>query len=729
VFDFPADEDTVKQATGSQGQIATLAVSKGTFARGMNGDITLVTDLKTTQSITDELQTARHVAVIGEPVELTFDTVQASAQDSSIVVSIELSQQDLDQVNSESKVVYAYVKHTGNRLTAAEGDSPVERWSLAPGDLESTDEGAVLHVRIYSSAEKVTIAAVIGERFHLYVDTQTLSAARSPQQSTPPQVIDRPWVILCHSENEEDCNTDAGSNSPLVNAPPAFAAAAQTFSNMDFTDLDIISVSLSDAARLAYEDSLVTLDPETAFHVQVNVAMLIEPPHCEGVVNPVGCYDPGTRELTFGKNAIVRDPADPGNPIAHELAHAIQSAMAPDLFRADNAIRNRWVTEGIADALAYWHEYDQSPQTVLSSMTINPRHWAFSLQDQSFLHHPYATREFFARQFNGSLDWLFDLLTILRSTDVTTHPYEFMDEALRNIFRLYDSPREGFYEWSDIAESVELDASFTAESDLGIAYLNVVWEESPVTGYPYCEQEWTLDLPEGSGLKFDSISDMISPFSTDCRQVVSLDHAERHGNACLKLTLESADANSSELILGETNQQTVLVVSQADAVNAQGNLQFFSFDGEPLWVNSDEFVVKIVDLNRDEGVLASTESQRQWTLTAEIDGAGDCTESCYPTKITCTENACNLWMNSPGTDCWGRVARCDASGCFVRMNGEFVPNSLSDCSGIRSSLQSFTNPPSHVDGVEITSWTIPNTSTNTSCNGADFCRRIILCAE
>jgi hypothetical protein len=628
----------------------------------------------------------------------------------------------------------------------------IVRLDSTPAATQESDENetaiaATLSIPLYATAEKMTVAIVVREGFILSTMTPSpataAKAAQTEKHGTVSDALGRPWVVLCDARafreagRPEACETldealDAGVLSPLVEAAILFGDASAFLADKGFSSANVAHFPLEDLLQTSRDrgtplGSVIELDEDD--HAQHNIAILRPGVRCgETTPSALGCYSHATQLIEVSDRISAPDVWNSqggGNVAAHELFHAIESAMLPEFSERGDA-STTWVTEGLAEAVGFWTLALGDPLEVLESRSFGGwRDWQRPLSDTSDDAAPYQSWEYFALQNGGDLDMLLNLYTAMQGLDQTGNTYRLINDALAATTG--PGLRADFLLGTSLADQPTLMNALSQESDLGIGYLKTIRERRPSEGYPHCTDEIVVSDLDGATLIAGNFSGTISPMSSLCRRVRSIDHIEHHGDACVNVSLPSA----------RLDPQQVLIVSGAGSFSEADVYQQMSYGGEPLLVSAGDFHVQVVQLqDLSTEASANATAAKEWELDVSIgETCGD--QSCFPTRVSCSEETCSLLMRMPGpatapTSCWVVIAFCrNRGGCFAVVGGEDVAMSFGalGCAGADLSMHSFVDsseggdePPENQIGESF----LPP---GQHCEDFNFCRRIILCAK
>ncbi len=756
--DFPRDVDSQRTVVASDGMEWQLSIPAMTFADSMNGSLTI--DQSFTGDVRSSFETETATMLLSDPVVLAFSRHQIARDGAHFELQVSITAEHLAWGDIEGNTILAMVRldgagtgigdvRAGGVWTEALGT--IVRLDSTPSTVQDSDENetqiaATMSIPLYATAEKMTVAIVAREGFVLSTMTSfptTAKKAPTEKHGVTSDALQRPWVVLCDDKafreagRPETCETlddflDVGVPSPLIEAAILFEDASLFLAGKGFPSANVAHFPLQDLIQTSRDrgtplGSIIELNEDE--NVQHNIAILRPGVRCGATTpNALGCYSHATQLIEVSDRITASDvwnAQGAGNVAAHELFHAVQAAMLPEFSARDDA-STTWITEGTAEAVAFWTLALGDASKVLESRSFGRwRDWSMALNDTSDDLAPYQSWEYFALQNAGDLDFLRDLFSAMQGLDQTQNTYRLVSDALAATTGL--QIRANFLLGTSLTDQPTLNNALSQENDLGIGYLQTIQERRPSEGYPHCDDEIVMSDLDGATLISGKFTGTILPMSSVCRRVRSIDHVELHGDACVKVSLPTA----------ELDPKQVLIVSGAGAFTEAGVFQQMSYGGEPLLVSAGDFHVQVVQLqNLSTEALANKTAAKEWELDVSV-GETCGNAGCFPTRVSCSEEICSLQQRLPGpasdpTNCWVTIAFCrNAGGCFAVRGGEDVEMSFGalGCAGADLSMHSFLDPSasnSEPLGNQIIDSFLPS---GQYCGDFNFCRRIILCAK
>jgi len=724
---IPAGQDVTLTDTASDGTERILRVPAGTFGASMDGAI----EASDPDAVLD---VAAFVARTGNeplsyPVVAKFSALQVAAGDGPMTLRMELSESQIQAVSDAGRTIVGRYRVDGNRI-GAEPSSGQGDWELALGAVrKDADTGKVfLDVPVYATAERMTFVAASSPGFKLYgLPAKTMGAGGSaPSDGTPP--LTRPWVAVCES------GMDPATDPRLAKVYTMVSESSSWLAGKGYAKAGLSSKEYWEIESLAQIDASAVLGgTNTASDgTRYNVVLITNQVFCgESVASAAGCYYGETRAIELlptvaelplaGMNGM-------GDAAAHELVHAVQLAEAPTLFtrvgpdgKADP--RRHWITEGTASAMGFWRLAGEDPALFMASRYHGGwRLWeTFHELASSTGLDAYRVWEYYGLLGNGDLGYVHSLLTNIEASGPTGSTYAVMDRALRAT--MGEALKNEVAALAAESSNGSLQESIEASSTLGLSLIKTAIHRSPTMGYPHCSEEFVIDIPAEASPKRATFSWLAAPMSMTCIRVRSVDHLDRHGESCIKLTVEGTTPTGAQ----------VMVPSGATVLNSAQRKQPFAYDWDTLWIHGDQAYLYLVniDMNGAAADDSGTNLAGQ-TVTAEIDPTCGVAPDpfqveCYETKVVCTEKGCGLYMKSPEPDgCWVEIASCDGAGnCYQNKRNEDVPlDGFGVCAGT-SELMHDVQP----EGAPAVGYDDAKLPESGRCGELNACRRIILCAK
>lgn len=727
---IPTDVETVLSGYFDDGGLVTLTVPANTYAHDMDGDLST----GTASIDAAALEASAQARAITPVVSLRFSRAQIALGARKMTLEIEIAKDRVVAAEAARKTLYALLRTRGS-VDFERSGSPTQGWREALGSLrfDAQAQKYFLTLPLYATSSELDIVAVESAGFAVVLASDATSKTFRSAPSAENSPFRHAWAVLCHGsfDNPDDCSPTSGPDTPVRQILKILRKNSDWFVAKGWTDANLSETPKSqlDVVSVDRRQPLVA-DPTSG--PIFNAVIVRKGTWCgRPEYRALGCYDPHTNIIEL--SLAVLDPArrslqGTGDTIAHELFHAVQAAEVPHLLARANAAGNEhdpakyWIIEGTASAIGMWRLANEDPVLSLSARRGGVwREWSAikplnSVQDANL---PYQTFEFFTALQDGSLDYFRSWFSALNAADQSKSVYEIADSAFEAALGV--SLREQFELEADDTSSYALLSAIQEESALGLAFLKLLKQRSPVAGYPHCSWRYELDAPSGSTGVYQTAGFFLDPMSADCVEIASKDHFARHGEACLKIFNSAAQVTPHQALL----------LSGAYSHNASGRHQRLSFGEEPLFIQSDRAYLQVADLDFKRSLTSSADQSEYMELRFMVDQncGADQEEigSCYPTKVVCNYDTCSLVMQMPGSDCSASIVTCRREGgCTAVVGGTNVPWDPGVCLTTASILRSgFTSAP---EAPPVT-YGYTGLPAHGQCGNAEACRRIILCPK